>query len=774
MFPIYPYINLNDLNLDYILKAIREMQTELNNFVSANAIKYADPIQWNITKQYEKNTVVIDPQTGIAYLSTDAVPSGISVYNTNYWTEIFSLKAFFEGLNNNFTMSVDNDTLTATIPLNVGSWVIWNYTLYKVISPIVAGDQYVIDSNIKRITMENYIGLLANLTTDNKDSIVDAINSIVSNIGDLANLTTNDKTSIVNAINELNTEMAFVFMKAPLPLHMNMIANYWYDGNNTGLQGGCYVGNDQVVFYCADAVSDTGTLTCINVKTWSIVWSYPLTLYHGNGMAYNPTNNRLYVAGCYAVADPATLIPEVFKINLSNPSSIEETITAPMGLFSIAYDQDNNIFYGCTRVASSLYKFNGEFESIEETYTLPYYSTASNQGYNIVKDGIAYITYFSPEFVLGIDIEEGKIVYENQIPHIVNGYRWLKEPEAITYDFDNDRFIGFFNTWRTFNPNYSGVASIVEMGLYKPVLEVLYKGHYSETMPNNIINVVTDLGGVQPVHYRPSDPLESLQDAFILYQYMQYRYSIIQVTGNCTHVYIDRFDGLIRGVGSGSSWGSCINNGTHNVILINITFTGENTIPGDSITGGIITCYGAKTTLQNCTIAALTNGVVSYAYGHTFFGNNNTFTGTGKKFFVNTNGTLEMSPAYSLANNGVGAYGLSDFSLTIPYNLKGYRLLLFNGAVSATPTTFPTDIIENSQRLQVMYVDNIFEISPLDSANIVEVPVLAHVGTSLRWAQLKLDKTNKTVYLDSNITWNDTIAGTNGTLASGTFIFWLT
>ena len=71
--------------------AIREMQTELNNFVVTNAIKYADPIDWNITKQYEKNTVVIDANSGIAYLSVDPVPPGVAITNTDYWTVIFDL-----------------------------------------------------------------------------------------------------------------------------------------------------------------------------------------------------------------------------------------------------------------------------------------------------------------------------------------------------------------------------------------------------------------------------------------------------------------------------------------------------------------------------------------------------------------------------------------------------------------------------------------------------------------------------------------------------------
>ena len=51
MFPVYPYINLNDLNLDYILKKVKELNEIVTNFVTLNAVKYADPIQWNINTQ---------------------------------------------------------------------------------------------------------------------------------------------------------------------------------------------------------------------------------------------------------------------------------------------------------------------------------------------------------------------------------------------------------------------------------------------------------------------------------------------------------------------------------------------------------------------------------------------------------------------------------------------------------------------------------------------------------------------------------------------------
>ena len=97
-FNKYPYTDFHELNLDWVLQTVKLIGEKVDNFINFNSIKYADPLAWNITTQYAANTVVIDPATGIAYLSTQPVPNGVLITDTNYWTAIFDMSQFFADL----------------------------------------------------------------------------------------------------------------------------------------------------------------------------------------------------------------------------------------------------------------------------------------------------------------------------------------------------------------------------------------------------------------------------------------------------------------------------------------------------------------------------------------------------------------------------------------------------------------------------------------------------------------------------------------------------
>ena len=150
----YPYTDFHELNLDWVLKTIKLMDEKLDNFINLNEIKYADPIEWDITSQYQGNTVVLDDVNHVAYLSIQAVPAGVALTNTNYWIPILDLRSFYDGLD----------------------------------------------------ALAQEIGDLAQLQTLSRDNLVNAINEVLSYVGNISTLHTENKSSTVNAINEISAE----------------------------------------------------------------------------------------------------------------------------------------------------------------------------------------------------------------------------------------------------------------------------------------------------------------------------------------------------------------------------------------------------------------------------------------------------------------------------------------------------------------------------------------------------------------------------------------
>lgn len=81
----YPYSDLHELNLDWIIETVKKLDVKMDEFEAINKIKFADPIEWNITTQYAPFTIVTDLETNSTYLSVKAVPAGIEITNDEFW-----------------------------------------------------------------------------------------------------------------------------------------------------------------------------------------------------------------------------------------------------------------------------------------------------------------------------------------------------------------------------------------------------------------------------------------------------------------------------------------------------------------------------------------------------------------------------------------------------------------------------------------------------------------------------------------------------------------
>ena len=155
-FNTYPYTDMHEMNLDWVIKTLKDVLSKLDTFISLNSLTFSDPLEWDITKQYVKNVIVID-ENGNAYLSKEAVPVGVDIDNTDYWLEIFNFTEYVTKSNKNLTVNFEYNTDKATADYSVDDWLVWNEVLYKVTAAIAEGDDLVIDTNIEHFTVEDFL-----------------------------------------------------------------------------------------------------------------------------------------------------------------------------------------------------------------------------------------------------------------------------------------------------------------------------------------------------------------------------------------------------------------------------------------------------------------------------------------------------------------------------------------------------------------------------------------------------------------------------------------
>lgn len=174
LFEHFPYSNFHELNLDWIIDTLMKLDESVTKFISINSIKYANPIQWDITNQYEKNTVVLDKH-GNAYLSVQPVPAGISLDRTEYWTVIGNFSELWASVKAAITPNDEGHNKTASADRAVGDWVWVDDVLYIVTKAMSAGDKYIDGSNCQNtniMTLYNRLRVSLNDSTSNLQKLI--------------------------------------------------------------------------------------------------------------------------------------------------------------------------------------------------------------------------------------------------------------------------------------------------------------------------------------------------------------------------------------------------------------------------------------------------------------------------------------------------------------------------------------------------------------------------------------------------------------------------
>lgn len=162
---------------EMVSKVIEVMQ----QYIETSSISYADPIQWDITKQYPRNTVVVTVN-GDGYLSTQPVPIGIDIDNEDYWTKIGNFSELWGSVKLAITPVDEKLKTTASAARAVNDLVWLNNDLYVITKAMDAGTRYIEGTNCKKTNIGEQLNDLNTKVDNNKSSVDNSIEQINTNI----------------------------------------------------------------------------------------------------------------------------------------------------------------------------------------------------------------------------------------------------------------------------------------------------------------------------------------------------------------------------------------------------------------------------------------------------------------------------------------------------------------------------------------------------------------------------------------------------------------
>lgn len=233
----WPYTNFHELNLDWILETLKKQDAAIADFISLNGITYADPLQWDITRQYPKNQVVLDTN-GDGYLSVQPVPVGVEIDNTDYWTKIGNFSELWSTVKLAITATDEGLKTTASADRASGDLVWLNNTLYVCTTAITRGTEYG-TNNTAKTTIDARLANFAQAVKTLQDNIT-TINTALPNkidkdtSGDLAQTVSGDYDIVADSFSVKSTKGFYKALKVPndpnTPVSIGSQAGTFLDG----------------------------------------------------------------------------------------------------------------------------------------------------------------------------------------------------------------------------------------------------------------------------------------------------------------------------------------------------------------------------------------------------------------------------------------------------------------------------------------------------------------------------------------------------------------
>lgn len=358
LFNQFPFTNFDRVNLDAIMAELRKLDSKVTDYLAYSTITYADPLQWNITTQYVKNTVVVDSD-GTAYLSTQPVPAGIAINDTEYWTPIGNFSELWTSLKLSISAVDLGSVAISPDPLSTGDLFWLNNTLYIATADLSGGSAVIEGTNCQKISVEDLLNEIRQAVTSVSDGLADEIterqdeDSSIRN--DFAAADTDIRDDMETADSALDaritvlenaTSSESVSPYTVTPVLMGELSSV------SQLCAACQIG-DLVYTLDNNTYDSNGELRVFSITSNSKTMQKTVKIGHGNSMCYSVRDNAVYVAPMAEYdGGVSTQITKIYKFNTAFTTRTE--INAPGVVYAISYDHVADKLYAFVNSGTSL------------------------------------------------------------------------------------------------------------------------------------------------------------------------------------------------------------------------------------------------------------------------------------------------------------------------------------------------------------------------------------------------------------------------------------
>lgn len=302
------------------------------------------------------------------------------------------------------------------------------------------------------------------------NELVPAVNNITGDIETILNEWLEDGT-IADIINDAYDHFILSAGLIPKVVRGNVALNILHEDQN--IQGGCCIGNNQILTYSPSPDSNIGLLECYDTSLKVLVWSKSVEGYHGNTLSYDG-DKTVYITACLDHNDPTeTIINKIIKFDLDS-KTVTDVIVLPFTSYSTVYYkgkfytfQTRNFTPGVDDVitVSDLDGSNIEYIILDRYISVE--GKTRTQGLSCIHDDVMYITDHNTRCIYGYDMT-GKLIYSGQIEQVMNKYRWIGELQFVDQQPDSGLwYIG--SVVISTGEHLMRLGTVAEVGLYNEI-----------------------------------------------------------------------------------------------------------------------------------------------------------------------------------------------------------------------------------------------------------------------------------------------------------------